>query len=149
MKMRIFDLRNNRTLGGGMMLGLLATLVAALAGCEQKLQPGETYHKLSVAWPIFDVEKTEGVGENGVHWQKEKGDAACWLATWEKLQKFDKEDNLIYRKERKTFIPLYNAEVEESQQFTKTWGSVLFYPYSSYDKNAPGEFPPTGPASRK
>ena len=148
MKMRIFDLQSNRVLGGGVMLGLLAVMVVALAGCEQKLQPGETYHKLSVAWPIFDVEKSEGVGQDGVHWKKEKGDAAFWLATWEKLQKFDKEDDVVYRKERKTFIPLYNAEVEESPQFKKTWGSVLFYPYSSYDKNAAGASSPA-PAPKK
>jgi hypothetical protein len=126
-----------------MILGLLGVMVVALAGCEQKLQPGETYHKLSVAWPLFDVEKTAGV-ESGVRWEKEKGDAAFWLATWDKTRKFDNGDTVVYRKERKTFIPFYNAEVEETPQYIKTWGSVLFYPYSSYDKEGAG-----APAAKK
>ncbi len=140
MKMRNFDLPSSRVLGSGMILGLLAVMV--VAGCQPGLQPGETSHKLSVAWPIFDVEKSEGISADGVHWKKEKGDAAFCLSSWERVQKFDKEDNLVYRKERKTFIPLYNAEMEESQQGTKTWGSVLLYPYTSYDKNTAGAILP-------
>ena len=143
MKTRIFDLQSSQVLGGGMTLGLLAVAVVALAGCQPAAQPGETYHKLTVAWPIFDVEKSEGVDKDGVRWAKEKGDAAFWLASWEKLQKFDKQNNPIYDKERKTAIPLYNAEREESQEFVRTWGSVLFYPYKSYtDKNAADGLPP-------
>ena len=148
MKMRNFDLRSSRVLGSGMIRGLLAVMVVAIAGCQPGLQPGETSHKLSVAWPIFDVEKSEGISADGVHWKKEKGDAAFCLSSWEKLQKFDKEDNLVYRKERKTFIPLYDAEVEDNPQFTKTWGSVLLFPYQSYEKNAEGVLHPT-PAPKK
>ncbi len=99
MKMRNFDLRSSRVLGSGMIRGLLAVMVVAIAGCQPGLQPGETSHKLSVAWPIFDVEKSEGISADGVHWKKEKGDAAFCLSSWEKLQKFDKEDNLVYRKD--------------------------------------------------
>jgi hypothetical protein len=148
MKMGILDLRSGGIFGGGIMSGLLAVMVVALAGCEQPLKQGETYHKVSVAWPIFDVEKSEGVSQDGVHWKKETGDAACWLSSWEKIQKFDKEDNQIYRKERKTFIPFYNAEMEKNQQGTKTWGSVLFYPYSSYNKSAASGFS-SGAAPKK
>ena len=138
MKVRVVNLRSKLVSGQGMTLGLLAMLAVAAAGCEQKLQPGETYHKVSVAWPLFDVVRSAGVDSAGVHWEKETGDAACFLSTWETLKKFDNGDNVTYRKERKTFIPLYNAELEETPQYTKTWGSVLFYPYSSYDKDAPG-----------
>jgi len=111
---------------------LTVVLVWAIgAGCDQPLGPNETYHRLSTAWPIFDVEKSEGIDENGIRWKKEKGDAVCWLATWEKEQKFDKENFLVYRKERNTFFPLYSTEIEETEEFIHKWGSVLIYPYRS------------------
>ena len=123
-------------------LGALALVAVALGGCEPALQQGETYHKLTVAWPIFDVEKSEGVGQDGVRWTREKGDAAFWLASWEKTKKFDKCNNEIYDKERSTGIPFFNKEREESQRSIKTWGSVLFCPYESCtDKNPAGALP--------
>jgi hypothetical protein len=142
-------LRSIRILVGGLALGALALMIVGLGGCQPGVQPGETYHKLTVAWPIFDVEKSEGVGQDGVRWTKEKGDAVFWLASWEKTQKFDNGNNEIYDKERSTGLPFYNAQREESQQFIKTWGSVLLFPYESYtDKNAACGLPPAtvGPA---
>jgi hypothetical protein len=130
MNTRVSGLGNICGLGGTMFL-LSAAALLALAGCERPLQPGETYHKLTVAWPLFDVEKSEGV-ENDLTWTKEQGDAGFWLASWNVLRKFDKGGDRVYRKERKTFIPFYNVNVEEGDQFRKTWGSILFYPYRSY-----------------
>jgi hypothetical protein len=127
-------------------LGALVVMAVALTGCQPALQQGETYHKLTVAWPIFDIEKSEGVGQDGVRWTKEKGDAAFWLASWERTTKFDKCNNEIYDKERSTGIPFFNKEREESQQFIKTWGSVLFCPYQSYTDKSPAGAAPRSPA---
>lgn len=141
MTTRVWDLQRIG-LGGGVLLVLSAVALVALAGCERKLEPGETYHKQAVAWPIFDVEKTEGI-EDGLQWKREKGDAAFWLASWNRLHKFNKSGSEVYRKERKTFIPFYSVNVEESDQFKKTWGIILLYPYNSYrTKDASGAFVP-------
>lgn len=143
MKTRISGLGMSCSLGGGILLALLMVGAVALTGCQRPLEPGETYHKVAVAWPIFDTETTEGIDANGVHWKKVKGDAAIWLASWEKLHKFNKQETRIYRKERKTFIPFYSVNVEESPEFRKTWGIILLYPYSSYRLNtAEGAVPP-------
>ena len=128
------------------VIGAMAMMVVAVAGCQPAPQQGETYHKITVAWPIFDIDKSEGVGQDGVRWTKEKGDAAFFLASWEKTRKFDKYNNEIYDKERSTGIPFYNKEREESQQFTKTWGSVLFCPYQSYTDKTPAGSLPKSPA---
>ena len=122
---------NLRRISYGIVFLAGAVVFSVLAGCDQPLGPGETYHRLTSAWPIFDLEKSEGVGENGIRWKKEKGDAVCWLASWEKEQRFDKDNFLIYRKERNTFFPFYSTEVEESEEFIHKWGTVLFYPYRS------------------
>ncbi|MBN2375760.1 MAG: hypothetical protein JXD22_05140 [Sedimentisphaerales bacterium] len=115
------------------ILTFLAVVFAfsLLTGCEQPLEPGMTYHKLSSAWPIFDLEKWEGVEEGGITWKREKGDACCWLATWENNERFDKEGFRIYRKEKSGFFPIYATEVEETEKFINKQGSVLFYPYKS------------------
>lgn len=123
--------RRNVTLGAAW--AILAAL-AVLAGCEQPLAEGETYHKKTIAWPLFDVERSEGVTDQNVHWKKETGDAVVWLASWEKEERFDNEGFRVYRKERSTFIPLWNAEVEESEEFKSRKGNVLVFPYESYRK---------------
>ena len=112
----------------------LAALALASVGCEQPLAEGQTYHKLHAAWPLFDVEKWEGVNEDGTTWKKERGDACCWLATWEKEKKYDKNGFQIYSKERSGFFPLFSNEKEESEEFTLKNGMFLFSPYESYRK---------------
>ena len=112
----------------------LAALALASVGCEQPLAEGQTYHKLHVAWPLFDVEKWEGVNEDGSTWKKERGDAICWLATWEKDRTYDKNGFQTYFKERSGFFPLYSTEKEESEEFVSKKGMVLFSPYESYRK---------------
>lgn len=114
-----------------LLLSFLITFMTTL-GCEQTtIPPGETYHKVSSAWPLFDVEKSEGIEPDGSKWQKEKGDAICWLSTWEKEKKYDKDGFLIYRKERDSFFPLYTHEVEETKEFKTKQGNVLIFPYYS------------------
>jgi hypothetical protein len=127
--------------GYGLILLVVGLVFAVLAGCDQPLGPNETYHKLTTAWPIFDLEKSEGIDENGIRWKKEKGDAICWLSSWEKEHRFDKDNFLVYRKERNTFFPLYTAEIEESEEFIHKWGSVLLYPYRSKRLKTPGDSP--------
>ncbi len=112
--------------------------IFVFSGCQQPLLPGETYHKLTVAWPIFDVEKSEGVDENGIKWVKEKGDAICWLATWDKERRYDKDNFLVYRKEKDGFFPIYSNEIEESEEFRSKQGAVLVFPYKSYRVKTPG-----------
>lgn len=117
---------------------LLSVLVLAtsgslvlLAGCEQPMMPGETYHKVSAAWPLFDLEKSEGIDDEGNKWQKEKGDAICWLINWEKERKYDKDGFLVYRKEHSEFFPISLTEVEEDKEFKTKQGRVLIFPYYS------------------
>jgi hypothetical protein len=129
--------RNTKThIGNGLLVAkslILAGLALfVLAGCQQPLQPGETYHKLTVVWPIFDVEKSEGIDENGLKWQKEKGDACCWLATWEKEYKYDKDGFRVYRKEKDGFFPIYSNQIEETEEFRSKQGAILLFPYQSY-----------------
>ena len=103
-----------------------------LCGCHQ-MQPGETSHKVTTAWPLFDVEKSSGINpEDGSRWEKEKGDACCWLSTWDKEKRYDKDNFLIYRKEKSGFFPIWSAEVEETKEFKKRSGAVLIFPYQSY-----------------
>ena len=73
------------------LLILLLLGFMVFTGCERPLPPGETYHKVSSAWPLFDLEKSEGIEPDGSKWQKEKGDACCWLQTWEKEKRYDKD----------------------------------------------------------
>ncbi len=119
-----------------LILAGLALLV--FSGCQQPLRPGETYHKLTVAWPFFDVEKSEGIDENGIKWVKEKGDAVCWLATWDNEKRYDKDNFLVYRKEKGAFFPFYSNEIEESEEFRSKQGAVLVFPYKSYRVKTPG-----------
>lgn len=110
---------------------LLVAGVFLSMGCEQTV-PGETYRKKTIAWPIFDVDKSEGLNPDGTKWQKEKGDAICWLSTWEKEKTYDNEGFLIYRKQKNAFIPLYWNEEEENREFTHKKGAVLLiWPYES------------------
>ncbi len=113
----------------------LVTVVFALTfldGCEQPLGPGMTYHTVTNLWPIFDVEKSEGIDDDGTRWKKEKGDAVCWLSTWEKEEKRDKEGFLIYSlKKESSFLGLFSSEVEETEKYRNKKGNVLFWPYQS------------------
>ena len=106
--------------------------LAVLAGCEQSLAPGVTYHKVTALNPIFYVEKLEGVDDDGTKWKTEKGDAVCWLNTWEKEHRYDKEGFLIYRKERDSSLwGLFSEEVEETEEFKTKRGNFLIWPYQS------------------
>ena len=117
-------------------LTILAALTV-LTGCEQPLAEGETYHKKTIAWPLFDIERSEGVTEQNIHWKKEKGDAIAWLSSWEKEEHRDKKGFVVYRKERSTFFPLWSTEIEETEEYQRKWGSVLMYPYRSDRKKMP------------
>jgi hypothetical protein len=90
MKTRSWSLHNICNLGGAITLAVLALGLVGLTGCERRLEPGETYHKTAIAWPLFDVEKTEGVDGNGLRWSHEKSDAVIWLASSDKLHKFER-----------------------------------------------------------
>jgi hypothetical protein len=117
----------------GFLLLIIATLSFTIfTGCEQPLKENETFHKVATAWPIFDLERWEGVNpEDNSTWKKEKGDAIFWLSTWEKEERYDKDDFRIYRKERNSFFPLWSTEIEESDDFRNNKGSVLIFPYES------------------
>ncbi|MBN1845191.1 MAG: hypothetical protein JW810_05875 [Sedimentisphaerales bacterium] len=112
------------------LVGLLGLFL--LVGCEQPLGEGITYHKTSTLWPIFDVEKIEGVQEDGTHWKQEKGDAVAWMMTWEKEERYDKDNFLIYEKKNDAFLwGLFSSKLEETEQFRHKKGNVLFWPYDS------------------
>ena len=121
------------------ILALAAVALAVMAGCEQPKRPGETYHKLATAWPIFDLEKWEGEEPDGTKWEREKGDAICWLSTWEKEKRYDKDGYLIYTKENNSFFPLYSTKFEESPEFIHKEGTVLIFPYISHRVKTEGE----------
>ncbi len=114
-----------------LLLALGAAVLATAVGCARTPLPGETSYKKSVAWPIFDVEKIEGVDKNGTKWIKEKGDACCFLATWSKQYKYDKDHFLIYSKTHSAFFPFYSDDKEETPTFKEHNASVLFFPYQS------------------
>ena len=112
------------------------------SGCQQTPLPGETYRKIAVAWPIFDFEITKGISDDGSTWEKEKGDACCWLSTWEKEKRYDKNNFLIYSKEKSAFFPIFFDEIEESKEFREHKGAVLIFPfYSRKVKSAEAEQP--------
>ena len=124
-------------MGGGLgrpfiIMGLAAALLLPALGCQEAPGPGETYRKVAVALPIFEFENTEGVLDDGTTWRKEKGNAICWLSTWEREKRYDKEGYLIFRKEQRGFFPLYGHEEEETKEYKKTKGAVLIFPYESY-----------------
>ena len=115
-----------------MMAGLGFTV---LAGCEQPLKENETLHEIMIVPPLFNVEKREGINpEDGSTWMREKGDMIFWLGSWEKEEKYDRDGFRIYRKERNTFFPIYNQEIEENEEFKNEKGSVLIWPYESRRK---------------
>lgn len=109
-----------------------ALLFASLVGCEQPLEEGQTYHRITNAWPLWSVEKWEGQEPDGTTWTREKGDACCWLSTWDKERKYDSRGMLIYKKEKSGFFPLYSHMIEESDEFRLKEGAVLIFPYRSY-----------------
>ena len=113
----------------------ICTFVLFAGGCEQTPLPGETYRKVAIAWPIFDLEKTAGVSEDGGKWEKEKGDACVWLSTWEKEKRYDKDGFLIYSKEKDAFFPIYWSEIEENEQFRER-KSATFYIFPYYSRKA-------------
>jgi|GEM_PF-6657600 len=117
---------------------IILALVMAAIGCEQTPRPGETYRKVSIAWPIYDLELTKGVTSDGITWEKEKGDACFFLASWEKKKQYDQNEFLIYSKERNTFIPFYSDEVEETRELREHKLSVLFlFPYYTRQVKTP------------
>ena len=122
----------------GWILVSAALALAVSAGCEQP-QPGETYHKLVTAWPVFDLEKWEGEEPDGATWEKEKGDAICWLSTWEKEKRYDKDGYLTHKKENSGFFPLYSTKFEETPEFIHKEGTVLLiFPYISHRSKIEG-----------
>jgi len=116
----------------GLVLIVIGLGFTILTGCEQPLKENETLHMTMFIWPFLDVERWKGINpEDGTSWKKERGDAICWLSTWEKEQRFDKDGFPIYRKERSTFLPLWSTQIEESEAFINKKGSVLVFPYDS------------------
>ena len=122
------------------LLLVVSVLMISSAGCQHTPLEGETYRKIAVAWPLFDFENTKGVNADGTRWEKEKGDSCFWLKTWEKERRYDKDDFLIYRKERDCFFPIYTDELEEDREFRDHKGAVLIFPfYSRKAKTAENE----------
>lgn len=103
-------------------------------GCQEAPLPGETYRKKISAWPIFEFEKTAGINADGTTWEKEKGNAVCWLSTWERERTYDQDGVLIYRKEKSGFFPINSDEIEETTEFRLHKGAVLLFPFESYQK---------------
>ena len=112
-------------------LTLAFVTLPILTGCQQTPLEGETYRKVAVAWPLFDFEKTRGTNPDGSTWKKEKGNAICWLQTWEKHAIYDKDGYVISRKEKDTFFPLFSDEIEETKEYRIHKGSVLIFPFYS------------------
>ena len=124
--------------------GILAAWAAVIAlagvmGCQQA-GPGETNRKISNVGPIFNLDKAEGVNEDGTTWKKEKGDACCWLISWEKEKKYDKDGFLVYRKEKDFAIPLLSgSELEETKEVYMKKGTLLLFPYYTRRAKTIGE----------
>ena len=116
---------------------LTLTVLIWTVGCQETPLPGETYRKKAIAWPLFDFEKTAGINPDGTRWEKEKGNAVCWLSTWEKQRTYDQDGTLISRKERDGFFPLWSTEIEETPDFRHRKGAVLLFPHESYRKKDP------------
>lgn len=115
---------------------LLLTVFAMIwtMGCQETPLPGETYRKKASAWPLFEFEKTAGTNPDGTTWEKEKGNAAFWLSTWEKERTYDQDGVLIYRKEKSGFFPFNSDEIEETPEFRRHTGAILLFPFESYQK---------------
>ena len=67
--------------------------------------------------------------EDGTTYEKEKGDAACWLSTWEKEKRYNQDGRLIYYRKRTGFFPLFDHLEEETDEFTYKEGRILLSPY--------------------
>lgn len=105
-----------------------------LCGCESHDFRNQTDYSVTTAWPLFDVEKRQGVKDDGVKWEYEKGDAFCWLATWEKRVEYSPDGTIVYRKKRSGFFPLFHEEIVETKGLTTKKGMILIYPYESEHK---------------
>jgi hypothetical protein len=122
--------------GGAMkasvMLFLAIVALTCFLGCEQELGPGITYHKKIVLFPIFDVEKIEGTDQDGTRWKTEKGDAVAFLSAWEKEERYDKDNFLIYSKKKDAVLwGLFSSDEEETEEFRNKKGNILFWPHES------------------
>ncbi len=115
--------------------GLLFLTVFALTsffGCDQPLEPGITYHKKTVLFPIFDVEKIEGTDPDGTRWIKEKGDACAAIIIWDKEDKYDKDNFAVYKRRKDLVIwGLISSDEEETEKFRNKKGNILFWPHES------------------
>ena len=129
------DKRTNIVSGAVKVYGMLFLAIFALTsffGCEQPLGPGVTYHKKIVLFPIFDVEKIEGTDQDGTRWKKEKGDAVAFISIWEKEERYDKDNSLIYSKKKDAVLwGLFTSESEEDQKIENKKGNILIWPHES------------------
>jgi hypothetical protein len=125
----------HKLLRGSIPMILVILLLGAVSGCQQN-PATTTYSKDVVIWPIYDLHRSEGLTEDGVKWQKEKGDCLL-LGYWDKEKKYDKEGFLVYRKEKSFFFPFASSSVEEDQKSITKEGAFLFFPNKTYrDKTA-------------
>ena len=129
------DVRNkylSRAMTSSVMLFLAIFTLTCFLGCEQPLGPGITYHKKVVLFPIFDVEKIEGTDEDGTRWKTEKGDAVAAISIWEKEERYDKDNFLIYSKKKDVVLwGLFSSDEEETEEFRNKKGNILFWPHES------------------
>ena len=117
---------------GSVMLFLAIVALTCFLGCEQELGPGITYHKKTILFPIFDIEKIEGADADGTRWKKEKGDAAAAVVIWEKEERYDKDNFLIYSKKKDAVLwGLFASDEEETEEMRNKKSNILFWPHES------------------
>ncbi|GEM_PF-1099069 len=114
------------------MLFLAIFALTCFLGCEQPLGPGITYHKKTVLFPIFDVEKIEGTDPDGTRWMKEKGDACAAVVIWEKEDRYDKDNFPVYKKRKDIVLwGLIASDEEETDEFRNKKSNILIWPHES------------------
>lgn len=127
--------RRNYVCQAGKVCGVLFLTIFALTsfyGCEQPLGPGITYHKKTILFPIFDVEKIEGTDPDGIRWKKEKGDACAAIVIWDKEERYDKDNFLIYSKKKDLVLwGLISSDEEETEEMRNKKGNILLWPHES------------------
>ena len=126
--------RKNYVGGAGKVCGVLFLAIALTSffGCEQPLGPGITYHKKIILFPIFDVEKIEGTDSDGIRWKKEKGDACAAIVIWDKEERYDKDNFLVYSKKKDLVLwGLISSDEEETEDMRNKKGNILLWPHES------------------
>ena len=107
----------------------IATVLLLSAGCGPKL--GTTHSSSIELWPIFDIDKSQGVNEDGSTWVSEDGDAVL-IVHWSDRKTYDTNGLVIECANDSEIWPFFNTSCAKGPDGKSSSGTILlFFKYGS------------------